>query len=241
MCDYKYKNIVIKLSGESICGISSCMDVGKAIRVVEDIKSVLSLCENVCIVVGGGNIIRGRDFVQSGNVAGNVRQSTIDSIGMLSTIMNAAFLSEILKTSFDIESNIFTPHSVSYCSIGTYDYSKYLDHKTKVSFFAGGTGLPYFSTDMITVICAQFTEADIVLKATKTDGIYDRDPFKYANALHIPQITYDQIVRQNLHIMDQAAFIMARDFQIKIRIFCMEEKNCFVRALRSDLKCSTVC
>ncbi len=239
-----YGGIVIKLSGESISALDGGIDIYRASGTAKKIVSILDLCDNVSVVVGGGNIIRGRDFSRKNHAnlcdATAFRKTTADSIGMISTILNALYLLEILISDYGVSCDVFTPKPISYGTVSTKDYSQYGSCCSRLSFFAGGTGLPYFSTDICAVICAKYTGSGLILKATKTDGVYDKDPLVYQDAVHISEITYSDAIAKNIKIMDQAAFFMARDSKIKIKVFNMNEDDCFRAVIEGKLKHSTI-
>ena len=233
----KYNRVLLKISGETLSGNSNnVFEISSALAVAQDIKNVLDAKIDVSIVVGGGNIVRGRSFLNSEHIM----RETADSVGMLSTVINGLLLKNVLS-SIGLDAVV-----VSYLNLpfgiqsANHDaILKYIDEK-KIIIFVGGLGIPYFSTDTSATINAILSKCDIILKATKTDGIYDKDPKKYKNSQHIAKITYDEAISANIHIMDQAAFAMAKEHKLPILVFSMHEKNCFFKALNGDIKHSLV-
>jgi uridylate kinase len=159
---------------------------------------------------------------------------------MLSTVLNAIVMRDALRSygfGVDIVSPLQLPFDVLPCDVFTVNK---LSVRDDIIIFCGGAGLPYFSTDTIAVIAAAMTRCDVLLKATKTDGIYDMDPNKACDAQHIPELTYDDAIRRNLRVMDQTAFEMASQRKLPIYVFSVREHDCFQRALNREIKMSVV-
>ena len=188
------------------------------------------------LVVGGGNVIRGRDFQES-NI---IKQETADSVGMLSTVINGILLRDALR-SIGINSELVSGLRLPFDILRNdpFNILKLLDEK-KVIIFVGGTGLPYFSTDTVSVIAAFMSRCDAILKATKTDGVYDKDPHKFSDAVHVSNLTYQEAIEKGLNVMDKTAFALASQRNIPIYVFSAKEDNCFIRALNSEIKHSVV-
>jgi len=233
-----YNRILIKISGETISGSreDGAFDLDAVLAICKNIKNVIDAGISVSIVVGGGNIIRGRAFSNSKEI----RKETADSMGMLSTTINGLLLKDIFKSigiNSVLVSNIKLPFNIE--SADHSNVSKLIE-KNKVIIFVAGTGLPYFSTDTASIISALVSRSDVVLKATKTDGIYDKDPEKYPEAKHIEEINYDEALNANIQIMDQTAFALAKANNLPILVFSIKEDNCFIRALKGEIKHSVV-
>jgi uridylate kinase len=231
------KSVLIKVSGERISGASGKFD-GEAIEeVCGNIRSVVDSGVGVRLVVGGGNVVRGRDFQDCKFMAAE----TADSVGMLSTVLNAIIMRDALRA-YGFKVNIVSPLGIPFdiysCDVFTL---RKLAACSDIIIFCGGTGLPYFSTDTVAVIAAAMTRCKVLLKATKTDGIYDLDPHEFSNAQHIPELTYDDAIRRNLRVMDRTAFEIASQKKIPIYIFSVSEHDCFRRALNREIKMSVVC
>jgi uridylate kinase len=221
------------MSGESISGSNeNFFDFDMARRICADIKRLLERGIKASIVIGGGNIIRGRSL---GN---NIRREAADSVGMCATAINGMLLSEIfseLSVSNIILSPINMPFGIENSNIRTIEANK-----DRLIIFVGGTGFPHFSTDTAAVINAVIIGADILLKATKTNGIYDVDPHKYSNAKFIPNINYESAIKNNIEVMDRTAFVLAMENNLKIMVFSMNEDDCFCKAIDGDISRSIV-
>lgn len=231
------RRILIKVSGEFfLSNNNEKFDNFKLNKLCNDIKNILNEGINISLVIGGGNIIRGRDFTDNKLIS----RETADSIGMLSTVINGIIVRDILKNNnIDVEivSLLDLPFDIKKLNPFTVNE---LTEKNKLIIFVGGLGLPYFSTDTISVVGALLSHCNLILKATNTDGIYDKDPNLYPDAKHLDSITYDYALQNHLQIMDNTAFSLAKQFNIPIYIFSLFENNCFIRALNKNIKISTV-
>ncbi|MDR0552902.1 MAG: hypothetical protein LBG13_02310 [Holosporales bacterium] len=227
------ERVLVKISGESLSkGSDNFFDFCAARRICSDVKNLIARGTKVSIVVGGGNIIRGR------SLEGDIRREAADSVGMCATVINGMILSEIfseLSVSNVILSPINVPFGIENSNIKTIN-----DNRDKVIIFVGGTGFPHFSTDTAAVINAVMTGADMMLKATKTNGIYDRDPHKYDNAKFIASISYEEAISNNIAVMDKTAFVLAMENNLKIVIFSINEDDCFCRAIDGSISRSVV-
>ena len=223
----KYKRIVLKLSGESLAG-----DQGFGINpaVVEDIaaqvKKVREHGIDVAIVVGGGNIWRGL----AGSAKGMDR-ATADYMGMMATVMNALALQDALEK-MDVDTRVQTAIEMRQVA-ELYIRRKAIRHmqKGRVVIFGAGTGNPYFSTDTTAALRAAEIEADVILMATKgTDGIYDRDPNKFADAKKFETLKYIEILNKGLQVMDSTATSLCMDNKIPLVVFNIDDHTNIVRA-----------
>lgn len=233
----QYKRILIKISGEFfLSNNNEKFDNLKLKKLCNDIKNVLNIGINISLVIGGGNIIRGRDF----NNNDLISRETADSIGMLSTVINGIIVRDILsKNNIDVEivSLLDLPFDIK--KLNPFTIRK-LSEQDKLIIFVGGLGLPYFSTDTISVVGASLSQCDAILKATKTDGVYDKDPNIYPEAKYLEHITYDYALHNNLQIMDNMAFSLAKQFNMPIHVFSLFEDNCFIKALNKSIKTSVI-
>ena len=234
----KISRVLIKISGETLSGskAESVFDSDSVLAICKNIKNVIDSGIGVSIVVGGGNILRGRAF-SSETI---VQREAADSMGMLATAINGLMLKgafESIGIDSTVVSNLQLPFSIE--SSNTYNIDQ-LVNQNKIVIFVGGTGVPYFSTDTAAVINALISKSDMLLKATKTDGVYNKDPEKYEDACFIPHITYDEALKQNIQIMDQTAFALAKSQELPITIFSIKEENCFLRAIKGEIKHSVV-
>ncbi|MDR2074609.1 MAG: hypothetical protein LBP31_00070 [Holosporales bacterium] len=223
------KRVLIKISGESLA-----LDFLNANRVCNNVKNLLKEGIAVSIVIGGGNIVRGRSL-------NKFQRETVDSMGMLATAINGlALQDEFRKIGVDsvVLSQITLPFGIE--NSNPFNIQKHIENNT-VIIFVGGAGISYFSTDTIAVINAIITRSDVLLKATKTDGIYDKDPAKFPEATHIKQISHSEAIEKNLQIMDHAAFSIAMEHNLPIVIFSVNEENCFVNGINGTIKRSLVC
>ncbi|MDR1289473.1 MAG: hypothetical protein LBJ77_03765 [Holosporales bacterium] len=231
------ERVLVKISGEAMTdGRSSGFSVDRISKICLDIKAVLDAGIRVSLVVGGGNIIRGRDWCDREIV----KLETADAMGMLSTAINGIILRDVLThhgIASEIVSNLNLPFDISHAN--SFNISKMMA-QNKVIIFVGGTGLPYFSTDTVAVIAASMAGCDILMKATQVDGIYSDDPKIDSKAVHIPEITYQDAIDLRLKFMDQAALVMASQRNIPIYVFSLGETNCFMRAIKREIKISIV-
>ncbi len=231
------KRILIKISGEFFLSNNNEKFNSLSLqKLCNDIKNVLNNGINISLVIGGGNIIRGRDF----NNNELIKRETADSIGMLSTVINGIIIRDVLKHNnidTEIVSLLDLPFNIKKLNPFTIDK---LVEQSKLIIFVGGLGLPYFSTDTISVVGASLSHCDAILKATKTDGVYDKDPNIHTDAVHLDNITYDYAMQNNLQVMDDAAFSLAKQLKLPIYIFSLFEDNCFINALNKSIKISIV-
>jgi uridylate kinase len=222
------KRVLIKISGESLSS-----DFINVSRICNDVKNLIDEEVAVSIVIGGGNIVRGRSL-------NKFQRETVDSMGMLATSINGlALQDEFRKIGVNsvILSQINLPFGIE--NSNPINIQKHIENNT-VIIFVGGAGISYFSTDTIAVINAIITRSDVLLKATKTDGIYDRDPEKFPEATHIERISHVEAIEKNLQIMDHTAFSIAMEHNLPIIVFSINEPNCFVRGINGNIKRSLV-
>lgn len=212
---FKFKRILIKLSGESLQGSNKFgIDIDALNFIIKEVKNVVNLGIQVGIVVGGGNIFRGEKLKHFG-----INKIVSDNVGMLSTIINGLILRDSMKK---MNLNAYLMSSIpigSICEI--YHYEKAINWlKNKyVVIFSGGLGNPCFTTDSAACLRAIEIKADIILKGTKVNGVYSSDPKKNINSVLYKTITYDEVLTKELKVMDLSAFILARDHKLPICIF----------------------
>lgn len=229
--------VLIKISGEFFSSnTGEKFNLDKLNILCENIINVLNSGIKVSLVIGGGNILRGRDF-QNNKL---IPRETADNVGMLATAINGIVFRDVLK-SHNIDTELVSMLDLPFNILKLDSFTiNNLINQNKVIIFVGGLGLPYFSTDTIAVVGAFLSKCDVILKATNTDGIYNKDPKKYQDAKYLKQITYDYAISNNLQIMDDTAFLLAKQQRIPIYIFSIEENNCFVNALNNQIKKSEV-
>lgn len=219
------KRVLLKLSGEALAGEKKTgFHEETVIGVAKQIKTIVDEGLEVGIVIGGGNFWRGR-------TSGAMDRNKADQIGMLATIMNCIYVSDICRY-VGLKTEIFTPFT---CGAFTSPYSKDAVEESfaqgKVVFFAGGTGHPYFSTDTATVLRAVEIEAEAILLAKAVDGIYDSDPKTNQNAVKYDEISIDEVVAKKLAAMDLTASIMCMEQKMPMLVFALEEENSIVNTV----------
>ena len=210
-----YKNIMLKISGESLAGDSEQgFDFDILNDLSDNIKKLTDKKIRISIVLGGGNFIRGSTFSN-----GVVDRVTSDYMGMLGTVMNSLALQSNLEK-VGVPSRVMTAISINRVA-EPYIKNKATRHleKNRVVIFASGTGNPFFSTDTAAVLRASEMKSDIILKGTKVDGIYDKDPYKFDNAKKISNISYSDYLNKDIKVMDATAISLAKDRNIPIIIF----------------------
>jgi uridylate kinase len=221
---------LLKISGEALMGEQNYgIDVDVAHSVAEELKVVHRLGVQVAVVVGGGNIFRGVS-----KSAGNMDRSSADYIGMLATVMNAVVLQDALeKVSVDtrVMSAIEIPQLAE-----PFIRRRAVRHleKGRVVIFAAGTGNPYFTTDSAAALRALEIKADIILKATKVDGVYTADPMKDAAAERFNEITYRQVLEKELKVMDASAISLCMDNNLPIIVFNMRDPGNITRVVSGE-------
>ncbi len=226
----KYKRILLKLSGEALGGPTGLNINPQAVRsMAGQIRAVRKLKVQIVIVVGGGNIFRGL----SGSKRGMDR-TTGDYMGMLATIINALALQDALEK-LEVPTRVLSAISISQVA-EPFIRRRAVRHleKGRVVIFAGGTGNPYFSTDTTAALRANEIGAEVVLKATKVDGIYDDDPQKNPKAKRYSQICYSDALRQRLKVMDSTAFSLCMDNKMPIIVFNFSQPNNLKRIILGE-------
>lgn len=231
----KLKRILLKLSGESLAGNNGFgIDVFNAQIIVSQIKKLVDMSVEVAIVVGGGNILRGG----RANFGDKIRRSTADSMGMIATMINALALRDMLLSE-GVEAEAFSARSIDSLirSANAHEFNKELN-EGKVLIFSGGTGNPFVTTDSAASLRAIEIGANALLKATTVDGVYDKDPNKYADAKKFDSITFNEVLSKELSVMDLGSFLQCRDFNIPIYVFDMQKENALLDAV-VDGSCGT--
>ena len=215
----KYKRIMLKLSGEALAGEKKTgFDEDSCLRVAKQIKQLVEQGMEIGIVIGGGNFWRGR-------TSETIDRTKADQIGMLATVMNCIYVSEIFR-SIGMKTQIFTPFI---CGTMTQLFSKDLANQSfqegNVVFFAGGTGHPYFSTDTGIALRAIEMEVDMILLAKAIDVVYDSDPKLNKNAVKYDTISLSEVLDKKLQVMDLTATVMCMENKIPMLVFGLEEEN----------------
>lgn len=222
------KRVLLKLSGEALAGPNRFgFDEATVAGVARQVKKLTDSGLEVCIVTGGGNFWRGRS-------SENIDRSRADQIGMLATVMNCIYVSEIFRSE-GMETEVLTPFA---CSSFTKLFSrekaeKYLKNG-KVVFFAGGTGHPYFSTDTATVLRAVEIEADVILLAKSIDGVYDSDPKDNPAAKKFDEISIQEVIDRKLGVVDMTASILCMENKMPMLVFGLNEENSIIRSVSGE-------
>lgn len=226
--DCKYKRVIIKISGEALAGNNGFgLDSNVISYVVGQIKKVKDLGVEVGIIVGGGNFWRGRQ-------AQEMDRTTADHMGMLATIMNSLALQDALEKN-GMPTRVQTALTITRIA-EPYILRKALRHleKGRVVIFACGTGNPYFSTDTGASLRAAEIGAEVLLLAKNIDGVYDKDPKKFADAKKYDELSYIDVIQQKLQAMDTTAITLCMDNQIPIIAFSLKEEDSILKAVRGE-------
>ena len=228
------KRVLLKLSGEALAGEKKTgFDEPTVMKVAEQVKTLVDQGIEVGIVIGGGNFWRGRS-------SENIDRTKADQIGMLATVMNCIYVSEVFRGA-GLMTNVLTPFEVTgMTKLFSKDRAnKYFD-RHMVVFFAGGTGHPYFSTDTGVVLRAIEVDADCILMAKNIDGVYDSDPAKHPDAKRFDVLPIQEIIDKNLQVIDMTASILARDNHMPLRIFDLNEEDSIIHAASGAFNGTTV-
>ena len=217
----KYKRVLLKLSGEALMGSDAFGVNAETIsKIVNEIKVIVDSGVELAIVIGGGNIFRGVALGSKG-----MDRATADYMGMLATVMNALALQDAMKH-IGIVSRVQSAINIEQI-VEPYIRGKAIRYieNNKVVIFAAGTGNPFFTTDTAAALRASELNAEVVIKATKVEGIYSEDPEKVKDAVMFKTITFDEVINKNLKVMDSTAFTLCRDQGMPIAVLSLFKKN----------------
>ena len=226
----QYRRVLLKLSGEALMGE---LDYGIEPKVIQrigaEIATALKLGVEIAIVVGGGNIFRGAGLARSG-----MDRVTGDHMGMLATVMNALAIQDALE-SLDVHARVMSALRIN-AVCEDYIRRRAIRHleKGRVVIMAAGTGNPFFTTDTAASLRAIEIGADVLLKGTKVDGVYNADPARDPDALRFDAVSYDQVIADKLGVMDATAIVMCRDNHLPLRVFDLTRANALVQAMSGD-------
>ena len=222
------QRVLLKLSGEALAGDKKTGFDDETIREVAlQVKQLIDEGIQVGIVIGGGNFWRGRS-------SESIDRTKADQIGMLATVMNCIYVSEIFR-SVGMMTNVLTPFECgSFTKLFSKDRANKYFAKNMVVFFAGGTGHPYFSTDTGVVLRAVEVDADVILLAKAVDGVYDSDPRTNPDARKYDEISIEEVIEKNLLVVDLTASILARDNRMPMWVFALNEKDSIVNAIKGQ-------
>jgi uridylate kinase len=226
----KYRRILLKLSGEALMGDETFGISPEMIsHVAREIKTVCERNVQVALVIGAGNIFRG--------VAGAARgmdRATADNMGMLATVINSLAVQDALEHE-GVATRVMSAIAMqSVCE--PYIRRRAIRHleKNRAVIFAGGTGNPYFTTDTAAVLRALESEADVIMKATKVDGVYDKDPEQNSDAVKYEELTYSEVLQKDLRVMDASAISLAREEKLPVLVFNMKTPGNIVKAATGE-------
>lgn len=230
MSNLAYRRVLLKLSGEALMGDEDYgIDPKVLNRLAREVIEASEAGAEIALVIGGGNIFRGAGLAASG-----MDRVTGDQMGMLATVINALAMQDALEK-VGGKARVMSALKVNdVCE--DYIRRRAVRHleKRRLVIFAAGTGNPFFTTDSGAALRAIEIGADLLLKATKVDGVYDKDPKKHPDAVRLDTLTYDQVISRNLQVMDTAAFALCRDARLPLRIFDMAEPGVLLRILRGE-------
>jgi uridylate kinase len=226
--DKKYKRILLKLSGEALTGQENFgIDPKILDQMALDVGQLVGIGVQVGLVVGGGNLFRGASLQAAG-----LDRVTGDHMGMLATVMNALALRDALERS-NISTQVMSAIPMSGV-VDHYDRRKAIRALSggDVVIFAAGTGNPFFTTDSSACLRGIEVDAELVLKATKVDGVYSADPLKFPDAVRYDHLTYDEVLDKKLEVMDLTAICLCRDHNMPVRVFEMEKRGALLNIVR---------
>ena len=228
MAEFKYKRVLLKISGESLMGNQDYgIDTAMVSRVASEIADVVSQDIQVCLVIGGGNIFRGVSVAAVG-----MERATGDYMGMLATVMNALAMQNALEQ-LKIDTRVQSALPIdAVCE--PYIRRRAMRHmeRGRVVIFAAGTGNPFFTTDTAAALRASEMNCNVLMKGTRVDGVYSADPEKEADAVRFNSLSYLDVLSQDLKVMDATAISLARENNIPILVFSVTQTGGFDRALR---------
>ena len=225
-----YRRILLKLSGEALMGEDACgINRAVMVRIVAEIREVLATGVELALVVGGGNFFRGVSVGAQG-----MDRAQADYMGMLATVMNGLALQDALEKGA-VPSSVLSGLEVAGV-VESYSRRAALAYLAagRVQIFAGGTGNPFFTTDTAASLRGLEIGADLVLKATKVDGVYDRDPVKHKDAVRYEHITYDEALAKRLGVMDATALALCREQNLPLRVFNINKPGSLLRIVLGE-------
>ncbi|TAN49866.1 MAG: UMP kinase [Methylococcaceae bacterium] len=230
MSPLKYRRILLKLSGEALLGEGRCgIDATILQRIATEICELCQAGVQTAVVIGGGNIIRGADKASEG-----LDRVTSDHMGMLATVINALAMQDAIEHA-GVPVRVMSALKINQvCE--DYIRRRAVRHleKGRVVVFAAGTGNPFFTTDSAASLRAVEINAEILIKATKVDGVYSADPLKHPDATFYSRLTYDQALDQRLNVMDATALVLCRDHRIPLRVMNVFEDGAVMRLVRGE-------
>lgn len=231
-----FKRIMVKVSGEGLMGTESYgLHKATVLAIADDIKSVISMGHEVCMVIGGGNIFRGVSVAAEG-----MDRTSADYMGMMATVINALAVQNALE-SVGVETRVQSAISMNeVCE--PYIRRRAMRHleKGRVVIFAAGTGNPYFTTDTAAALRAAEMNCEALLKATQVDGVYSADPKKDPSATRYDRLSFDRVLAEDLRVMDTSAIALARDNDMPIVVFNMHGERSLTEVLKGERPCTVI-
>ncbi|QCI20961.1 UMP kinase [Buchnera aphidicola (Hyperomyzus lactucae)] len=226
-----YRRILLKISGEVLQGINEFgIDVNSLKRIAKEIKSVVDIGIQVGLVIGSGNLFRGSKLSKLG-----LNRVAADHIGILSTVINSLAMRDTIHSISSIKTCLMSAIPLNgICEIYSCQKAISLLSNNFIIIFAAGIGNPFFTTDSAACLRGIETEADIILKGTKVNGVYSNDPKKDANAILYKELTYKDVLKKELKVMDLSAFILARDYRLPIRVFNINKPGSLYRIIMGN-------
>jgi len=230
MSELIYRRVLLKLSGEALMGDEDYgIDPKVLTRIAREVMEAHDAGAEVALVIGGGNIFRGAGLAASG-----MDRVTGDHMGMLATVINALAMQDALEK-LGGKCRVMSAIKINdVCE--DYIRRRAVRHleKGRITIFAAGTGNPFFTTDSGAALRAIEINADLLLKATKVDGVYDKDPKQHPDAVKLDELTYEEVIARNLQVMDTAAFALCRDARLPLRVFDMAQPGALLRILHGE-------
>ena len=231
-----YKRVMLKISGEALMGeLGYGLNPPTVERIAREVRSVHDLGIEICMVIGGGNIFRGLQGSAQG-----MERTTADYMGMLATVMNALAMQGALEA-VGVHTRVISAIPMDQvCE--PYIRRRAVRHleKGRVCIFAAGTGNPYFTTDTAATLRATEMRCEAIFKGTKVNGVYDKDPKKFSDAVRYTNISYDEVLQKKLEVMDASAIALARDNNLPVIVFSLDEEGGFKGILAGTGACTVV-
>ncbi len=225
-----FSRILVKLSGEALMGAGDYgIDPAVIKRIAGELQEIRDMEVQVAVVIGGGNIFRGAGLARAG-----MDRVAADHMGMLATVMNALAMQDALE-SLGLHARVMSAIRINeVCE--DYIRRRAVRHleKGRVAIFAAGTGNPFFTTDTAAALRAIEISADILIKATKVNGVYSEDPARNPNATRYPRLTFDKVLNEKLNVMDATAIVMCRDNHLPLRVFNLNNSGDLTRIVRGE-------
>jgi len=225
-----YRRVLLKLSGEALLGSAGIgIDPAVLSRLADDVQALAAAGAQLGLVIGGGNIFRG-----AGLAAAGMDRVTGDQLGMLATVMNALAMRDALESRGVAARVLSALRMDQVCETYTAEVARRHLAAGRVALFAAGTGNPFFTTDSAASLRGIEIGADLLVKATKVNGIYSADPVKHPDAVFYPRLSYDRAIRENLGVMDLTAILLCRDHGLPMRLMNVNEPGALMRVLQGE-------